>query len=78
MTTSTTQIYIGGLRDEIEADDLKYEFKRFGAIAEFNFKGRCAFIEYEEPAGASDAVKDMDGATIGRSNVRLTVEHARK
>ena len=76
--TSTTQIYIGGLREEIEPEELKYEFKRFGAIAEFSFKGRCAFIEYEEPAGASAAVKDMDGTSIGRSSVRLTVEHARK
>ena len=51
-------------------------FKRFGTIAEFSYKGRYAFIEYEESADAARAIKEMDDTRINR--VRITVEAARK
>ena len=75
MTTSS-QIYIGGLKGEVAPEDLKYEFKKFGAITEFSYKGRYAFIDYEEPAAASRAIKEMDDKRVNR--VRITVEAASK
>ena len=75
-SVSSSQVYIGGLRGEVSPEDLKYEFKRFGAIKEFSFKGRYAFIEYEEPNAATDAIKDMDNQRISR--VRVSVELASK
>ncbi len=76
MSSTNTQIYIGGLKGEVLRDDLKYEFKRFGTIVEFSYKGRYAFIEYEDGADASRAIKEMDDTRINR--VRITVEAARK
>jgi len=48
------------LKGEVNPDDLKYEFKKFGAIKEYSYKGRYAFIEYEDAAAASKAIKEMD------------------
>ena len=76
MSNPNTQIYIGGLKGEVLRDDLKYEFKRFGTIVEFSYKGRYAFIEYEDGADASRAIKEMDDTRVNR--VRITVEAARK
>jgi len=47
--TSSTQIYIGNLKGDVDAEELKREFKRFGGIANFSFKGKYAFIEFDEP-----------------------------
>ena len=74
--TSSTQIYIGGLRGEVHPEDLKYEFKKFGPIKEFSYKGKYAFIDYEEPADAARAIKEMDDEYVTR--VRITVEAASK
>ena len=67
--TSSSQIYIGGLRNDIEPDDLKYKFKKFGTITEFSFKGRYAFIDYEDPAAAKAAIKEMHDSRV--NSVRI-------
>lgn len=74
--TSSTQVYIGGLRGEVHPDDLKYEFKKFGPIKEFSYKGKYAFIDFEESTAAARAVKEMDDEYVSR--VRITVEAASK
>ena len=76
MTSTNTQIYIGVLKGEVDPDDLKYEFKKFGPMTEFSFKGRYAFIKYEEGSAASRAIKEMDDVRINRT--RITVEQASK
>lgn len=76
MASGYTQIYIGGLRGDVDPSDLKHEFKRFGPIKEFSYKGKYAFIDYEESADAARAVKEMDDEYINR--VRITVEAASK
>ena len=58
--TSSAQIYIGGLKGEVSADELRHEFKQFGQIDNFSYKGRYAFIEYEDPSAAQRAIKEMD------------------
>jgi len=64
------------LKGEVNPDDLKYEFKKYGSIKEYSYKGRYAFIEYEDPAAASKAIKEMDDQRVSR--VRITVEAASK
>ena len=76
--TSGAQIYIGGLKGEVMQEDLKYEFKTFSPIKDFSYKGRYAFIEYEEPASAQRAIKEMDDRRLSPSRVRITVEAASK
>lgn len=76
MSSSGAQIYIGGLRGEVQPEDLKHKFKQFGPMAEFSYKGRYAFIQYEDAADASKAIKEMDDKRI--SGVRIAVELASK
>ena len=76
--TTGAQIYIGGLKGEVMPEDLKYEFKKFGSITEFSYKGRYAFIEYEAADSASRAIKEMDDQRVAPSRVRITVEAASK
>lgn len=45
-------------------------------MQDFSYKGRYAFIEYEDPAAANKAIKEMDDKRIG--HVRITVELASK
>lgn len=76
--TSEATIYIGGLKGEVVEDDLRYEFKKFGSIKKLSFKGRYAFIDYEESTSASRAIKEMDEQRLSPSRVRITVEAASK
>lgn len=59
-----TTIYIGELARGVNQNDLEYEFKRFGKIRDFSFKGRYAFIEYEDRDDAEKAVEKMDRSRI--------------
>lgn len=45
-------------------------------MTEFSYKGRYAFIQYEDSADASKAIKEMDDKRI--SGVRIAVELASK
>ena len=67
---------MGELTRDVHPDDLKTEFKEFGRIRDFQFKGRYAFIEYEESGAAETAVDRMDNERMG--DCRLRVEFASK
>ena len=69
-------VYIGELSRDISPDDLEHEFKRFGQVRDFSFKGRYAFIEYEERHDAERAIEKMDRARF--SGQRISVEFASK
>ena len=56
----STTIHIGELGRGVSPNDLEYEFERFGKIRDFSFKGRYAFIEYEERSDAEKAVEKMN------------------
>ena len=73
--TSSTQIYIGDLTRSVVPEDLRYEFRSFGRIRDFSWKGRYAFIEYEEATAAAKAVKEMNDVRIGGG--RICVQAAR-
>jgi len=45
-------------------------------MVEFSYKGRYAFIQYEESADASKAIREMDDKRI--AGVRIAVELASK
>lgn len=50
--SDTTQIYIGDLTRAITEDDIRHEFRQFGAIKDVSYKGRYAFVDYEERSAA--------------------------
>ena len=73
---TSTQIYIGELTRSISPRVLEKEFSRFGKITNFSFKGRFAFLDYEDARDAEKAVERMHNERF--EDARLVVEFARK
>jgi len=59
-----TQIYVSRLSSKVTKDDLKSAFKKYGKIRSIALKIGYAFIEFDDPKDAEDAVEGMDGKTF--------------
>lgn len=59
MSTSN-QVFIGELARGTTAEDIREEFRDFGRISALSFKGRFAFVEYDDHSSAEKAVSAMD------------------
>ena len=61
---SSTKVYVGDLPRDASEKELARVFDRYGAVKNVwvarNPPG-FAFIEFEDPADAKDAVRDLDG-----------------
>jgi arginine/serine-rich splicing factor 7 len=55
---------------------LEREFAKFGKITNFSFKGRFAFVDYEDAKDAEKAVDRMNNERF--EDARLKVEFASK
>eukprot|EP00117_Sycon_ciliatum_P023861 scpid94254/ scgid20184/ RNA-binding protein 1 len=78
MSRATGKVYVGELGDHANKGDLEDLFEKFGKIREIwiarNPPG-FAFVFYEDPRDAEEAVRDLDGSSCnGR---RIKVEHAK-
>ena len=73
-----SRLFIGGLNEGVERHDLEKEFSSFGHVEDC-FVARnppgFGFIVMEKSRDADKAIKELDGATVCGSKVR--VEHAR-
>ena len=76
VSSISTTVYVGELARGVSPNDLEYEFKRFGKIRDFSFKGRYAFIEFEDRSDAERAVDKMDRVRL--SGQKISVEFASK
>jgi arginine/serine-rich splicing factor 7 len=72
----STQIYIGELTRSVSPKYLEREFAKFGKITNFSFKGRFAFVDYEDAKDAEKAVDRMNNERF--EDARLKVEFASK
>merc|ERR1712039_807276 len=62
-------IWIGGLPEWGEEDDIRNEFKKYGSIKHVTVRKKqghysFAFCQYSEKSDAEDAVKEMDQAKL--------------
>lgn len=57
---SSTNLFIGGISSSTSESDLDKAFSKFGKVAKIQVKTGFAFVEYEDPRDASDAIKDLD------------------
>jgi len=69
------RIYIGRLNGSVKRKELLELFARYGEIVDILMKDDFAFIEYIKPQSAHQAIKEMNGKTMG--SVRIVVEEAR-
>lgn len=72
----STQIYIGDFGPSVYPGDIEKSFSEFGKIKDFSFKGRYAFIEYEEERAAEEAVREMHRSRLRGDHI--SVEFASK
>eukprot|EP00898_Chlorokybus_atmophyticus_P005038 jgi/Chlat1/5535/Chrsp369S08996 len=70
-----TRLYVGRLASRTRTRDLEDIFSRYGRLRDVDLKHDFAFVEYNDPRDADDAVyylheKEVDGS-------RISVEFAR-
>jgi arginine/serine-rich splicing factor 1/9 len=73
---SDSRIYIGNLPPDVRSKDIEDLFYKYGKIKFIDLKNRkgppFAFVEYEDPLDASDAIKGRDNYEF--EGYRLRVE----
>nr|6HPJ_B Chain B, Immunoglobulin G-binding protein G,Serine/arginine-rich splicing factor 1 [synthetic construct] len=74
------RIYVGNLPPDIRTKDIEDVFSKYGAIRDIDLKNRrggppFAFVEFEDPRDAEDAVSGRDGYDY--DGYRLRVEFPR-
>lgn len=72
----STKVYIGNLGDNGDRDRIERAFESFGPIRNVwvarNPPG-FAFVEFDDPHDAQDAVKKMDGKRLCDKTVRVEI-----
>ncbi|KAJ8668977.1 hypothetical protein QAD02_000236 [Eretmocerus hayati] len=75
-----TRIYVGGLNESIQKEDLQVEFEKFGKLNKvwiaFNPPG-FAFIEYLSMDEAETACNSMNGTEIMGAKLRVEISRGR-
>ncbi|KAJ8312233.1 hypothetical protein KUTeg_009606 [Tegillarca granosa] len=75
MSRSDTRVYCGNLPPDIRARDIEDLFYKYGRISFVDLKTRrgppFAFVEFEDPRDAQDAVKDRDGYNYDGYTLRV-------
>lgn len=73
-------VYVGGLSEDIQKEDLEREFGKFGNLSKVwvarNPPG-FAFIEFEDDQDANEAIKEMNGATINGAEIKVDISRGR-
>jgi len=66
------KLYIGGLNEDIDKEELVSAFLQFGSIVEFKFVRKIAFITFDDPADAKKAL-DMNTKTICGCQLKVAI-----
>ncbi|GLT98340.1 hypothetical protein SLE2022_158490 [Rubroshorea leprosula] len=72
--SNNATIFVGGLDSDISDEDLRQTFSQFGDIVSVKIptgKG-CGFVQFANRKNAEDAIKNLNGTTIGNQMVRLS------
>jgi len=74
-TTSEARIYVGGLPQNIRKNELEDIFYKYGTITAVDIHARAdpafAFVDFEDPRDAEDAVKEKDGDRFENYTLRV-------
>ncbi|XP_062503693.1 serine/arginine-rich splicing factor 3-like [Corticium candelabrum] len=75
-----TKVYIGNLERSGDEEEIEREFRTFGPLRQVwvarNPPG-FAFVIFQDPRDAEDAVKELDGKILCGHRVRVEVSHGR-
>lgn len=72
------RVYVGNLPSECDQREIEEEFEKFGKIKRCDVKrgangSSFAFVEFEDPRDAKDAIKEKDGYEFKGSRLRVEV-----
>ena len=70
----SSQIFVKNLPSNIDHDELKNKFEKFGEIKNITLKTGFCFIRYFNDYCAKDAIENMNDKTIGDN--KITVKFA--
>ncbi|KAK9838659.1 hypothetical protein WJX74_000886 [Apatococcus lobatus] len=81
MGSRGTTVYVGNLPNDTREREVEELFDKYGRIRDIDLKlpGRppaFAFVEFDDPRDASDAVKYRDGYDFGGSRLRVELAHS--
>jgi arginine/serine-rich splicing factor 1/9 len=81
--SSGSRVYVGNLPPDVRESEIERIFDRYGRIRDINIKaprdmGRgpntsFAFVEFEDPRDAEDAVHEEDGQNFDRMRLRVEI-----
>lgn len=81
MSATKKTLYVGGLSEDVDVNILKSAFLPFGDVVDVNLpidystqkhKG-FAFIEFQSPEDAADAIDNMDNNEILGKTIRVNI-----
>lgn len=70
---SSARVYVGNLARRTSPRDLEDMFDRYGRVRRLDMKDGFAFIEFDDPRDASDAVRDLDGRSMDGARLRVEI-----
>ena len=59
-----TQLYVGNLSAEGDEKAIRLLFGKYGPVREVLMKNGYAFVEFESPMSAEDAMRDLNGTFV--------------
>eukprot|EP00829_Urostomides_striatus_P003195 TRINITY_DN13619_c0_g1_i1.p1 TRINITY_DN13619_c0_g1~~TRINITY_DN13619_c0_g1_i1.p1 ORF type:complete len:150 (-),score=5.07 TRINITY_DN13619_c0_g1_i1:289-738(-) len=68
-------LFVGNISRNVKTHDLEDEFEKIGKCS-VNHKGNYAFVEYQDPKEAEDALTQLKGKNLG--GLEITVEWSKK
>jgi len=72
---SNTRLFIGRLSHHTRQRDLEELFGKYGQIVNCTMKGSYAFVEFEDPRDAEDALRALDGHHMDGSAIAVEFSH---
>lgn len=79
----SARVYVGNLPDTCSSKDVEAEFEKFGKLTSCELKKNVggtafAFLEYEDPRDAHDAIKEKDGTEFLGKRLRVEIPFGAK
>lgn len=79
----TTRVYVGNVSDRTDERDLDDIFYKYGRIRDIFVKrpdrGSCfAFVEFDDPRDAKDAIYELDGVKCRGNRLRVEASRSRR
>eukprot|EP00747_Dinoflagellata_sp_TGD_P166756 gnl/TRDRNA2_/TRDRNA2_190044_c0_seq1.p1 gnl/TRDRNA2_/TRDRNA2_190044_c0~~gnl/TRDRNA2_/TRDRNA2_190044_c0_seq1.p1 ORF type:complete len:130 (-),score=22.28 gnl/TRDRNA2_/TRDRNA2_190044_c0_seq1:286-675(-) len=70
-----TTILVSGLAASVRKTDLQGAFGEFGRIVRLDLDGNKAYLEFDDPRDAQDAVESMNGKTVRDCRMKVEMKH---